>query len=350
MSTLRILLLQLLIPLSYFYGFIIAIRNFLYNISFFQFVSFDIPIISVGNITTGGTGKTPMVIYLAKLLESNGFRPGIVSRVYGRNSKGIVMVHDGNSLLTDVYSAGDEPFLMGKELNTIPLIVSENRTAGIKELLDKCSVDVVVLDDAFQHRSVGRNMDMVMISAYDNLDDYHILPWGKLRDSINGLKRAQCVIYTKTTQFQNPPIHKILKPYLMNSPTASIMKSMLMKIDETGYHKTLPIDEPVFAFCGIANPTNFIQTVKEMGLKITGELIFQDHQKYNKQVLQDLSVQVQSSNCRAVVTTEKDMVKIPEPFMKKFMFYVIKINVVFENDSDIIDLIKPVFLPAAEDS
>ena len=192
-------------------------------------------------------------------------------------------------------------------------------------------------------------MDMVMISAYDDIADYHLLPWGKLRESINGLKRAQCIIYTKTTQFQNPKIHSILKPYLINSPTSSIMKSMLMKMDETGYHKALPTDESVFVFCGIANPNSFIQTVKEVGLEISGKLIFQDHQKYNKHVLQNLSVQVQNSNCRAVVTTEKDMVKIPETFVKEFIFYVIKICVVFENDSDIIDLIKPVFLPSTQD-
>ena len=130
---------------------------------------------------------------------------------------------------------------------------------------------------------------------------------------------------------------------MKNSPTASIMHPMLMKMDKTGYHKALPVDEPVFAFCGICNPIPFIKIVKETGLKIVGKRIFQDHQKYNHQVLQDLSIQVQSSKCRSVVTTEKDMVKIPESFMLKFIFYVIKIDVVFENDSIIVDLINPIF-------
>ena len=289
----------------------------------------------------GGSGKTPLVIYLAKLLEKNGFKPGIVSRGYGRNSQGPIIVHNGQNLLIDVCRAGDEPYLIGKKLNTIPIIVSENRISGIQQLQHNSNIDIVILDDAFQHRKVNRNIDIVMVSAYDKRDNYHLLPWGKLRESINGLKRAQCIIYTKTTQFQNPKIHSILKPYLINSPTSSIMKSMLMKMDETGYHKALPTDESVFVFCGIANPNSFIQTVKEVGLEISGKLIFQDHQKYNKHVLQNLSVQVQNSNCRAVVTTEKDMVKIPESFKKKFEFYVIKIDVIFKNDSAIMDLIKP---------
>ena len=120
------------------------------------------------------------------------------------------------------------------------------------------------------------------------------------------------------------------------------MQPVLMKIDDTGYHKTLPTDESVFAFCGIGNPDFFIQTVKDVGLNIVGKRIFQDHQKYNSKVLHNLLVQIESSNCRAVVTTEKDMVKIPDSFMKKIIFYVIKINVVFENDSVICDLIKPI--------
>ena len=344
MYILYTLFLPLLILISWLYGLIIWIRNSFFNIGFFISESFDTPIISVGNITTGGTGKTPMVIYLAKLLDRSGRKPGIVSRGYGRNSRGLIMVHDGNSLLTDVDRAGDEPYLMGKELNTIPIIVSENRIVGIRKLLDNSSVDIIILDDAFQHRKVKRNIDVVMISAYDKLGEYHLLPWGKLREPLSSLKRAQCVIYTKTKQLQNLPLHNILNPYLKNYPTVSIIEPVLMKMDETGYHKVVPIDEPVFAFCGIGNPNSFIQAVKEVGLKIVGKRIFQDHQKYKHQVLQDLSARIKDSNCGAVVTTEKDMVKIPEIFLKKFIFYVIKINLIFENDSEVINLIKPLFL------
>ena len=120
------------------------------------------------------------------------------------------------------------------------------------------------------------------------------------------------------------------------------MQPVLMKMDDTGYHKALAIDESVFAFCGIGNPDFFIQTVQDRGLNIVGRRIFKDHQKYNSKILHNLLVQIESSNCRAVVTTEKDMVKIPESFMKKIIFYVIKIDVVFENDSDVLDLIKPI--------
>ena len=343
MSIFHTLLLPLLIPLSWCYGLIIWIRNSLYNIGLFKSVSFDTPIISVGNITTGGSGKTPMVIFLAKLLERSGYNPGIVSRGYGRGSRGIIMVHDGKNLLTDVIVAGDEPYLMGKKLNTIPIIVSENRIAGIQELLNNNSVDIIILDDAFQHRKVKRNMDVVMISAYDNPTDYHLLLWGRLREPLHNLKRAQFVIYTNTKQFQNPPIHHTLTPYLKSPPSTCIMEPVVMKMDETGYHESFPVDVPVFAFCGIGNPNSFIQTVKEVGLNIIGKRIFQDHQKYNPKVLQDLSIQIERSNCKTVITTEKDMVKIPDTFINKFIFYVINIDVIFENDSVVMERIKSVF-------
>ena len=343
MTPLQRLLLPLLIPLSWVYGIIILLRNYLYNIGLFRSVAFNTPIISVGNITTGGTGKTPMVIYLAKLLERSGYKPGIVSRGYGRNSRGVIIVHDDDNLLTNVDRAGDEPYLMGKELYATPIIVSENRIAGIQKLLDNSSVDIIILDDAFQHRKVERIIDFVMISIYDKSSDYHLLPWGNLREPLSSLRRAQHVIYTKTKQFQKPHQYNILNPYLKNPPIISIMQPLLMKVDGTGYHKTLHVNEPVFAFCGIGDPNSFIQTVKEVGLNIISKRFFKDHENYYPRVLQDLSLQIQSNNCRAVVTTEKDMVKIPESFMQEFIFYVIKIDIVFENDSDVMDLIKPFF-------
>jgi len=343
MAILRTLLLPIIIFLTWLYGLIIWIRNYLFNIGLFKSVSFSTPIISVGNITTGGTGKTPMVIYLAKILEKYGCKPGIVSRGYGRSSKGIIMVHDGKDPLVNVDISGDEPYLIGKELNTIPVVVSENRIAGIYELLKNSPVDIVILDDAFQHRKVKRDMDIVMISTYDKPYDYHLLPWGKLREPIRNLKRAQCVIYSRTIKFRYPYFHKNINPHLTNPAITSIMQTTLMKIDDSGYHKALPVDVPVFAFCGIGNSDSFIHILKEMGLNVIGKRIFQDHQKYTSKILQNLSVQIQSINCRAVVTTEKDIIKIPEIFLNKFIFYVVKITIVLKDDSIMINNIKPIF-------
>ena len=301
------------------------------------------PVISVGNITAGGTGKTPMTIHLTKEAKARRFKPGIVSRGHGRDSQGLQVVHDGNRIITNVENSGDEPFLIASLLKNVPVVVSENRVEGAERLIQDYDVDLIILDDAFQHLKVKRNIDVVMISAFDKLSGYHLLPWGRLREPLQNLKRAQCVIYSNTTQFQSPSTHKIINPFLKNAPIASIMQPVLMKMDATGYHKALPTDDPIFVFCGIGNPDSFVQTVKECGLNIIGKRLFQDHQKYNSKVLRDLSIQVYNCNCKAIVTTEKDAVKIPYNFMKKITFYVIKIDLTFENDLEIINLIKSNF-------
>ena len=256
------------------------------------------------------------------------------------------VVHDGKGFLTDVNTAGDEPYLMGMILKNVPIVVSENRKVGIQELIDNSSVNIVILDDAFQNRIVERDLDIITISAHDQKNVYQLIPWGKLREPFQNIKRAECVIYTKTMQYNNIPIHKKLIPYLNNSPIASIMEPILMKIDKTGYHKAFPTNEPVFVFCGIGNPDSFIQTVKEVGLTIGGKRIFKDHQIYDATIIQDLYAQVKSGHFNSTVTTEKDMVKIPESFRIFFKFYVIKINLMLKDDTEIMDLIKPVLLPS----
>ena len=144
MSLLRTLLIPFTFPLSLVYGSIIWIRNKLYDLDWVPSSAFDIPIISVGNITTGGSGKTPLVMYLADLLQKNGKNPGIVSRGYGRNSQGMVTVHNGKELITNVENSGDEPYLMASALETVPVVVCENRCEGISQLITKNSIKLAV--------------------------------------------------------------------------------------------------------------------------------------------------------------------------------------------------------------
>ena len=135
MSLLRTLLTPFTFPLSLVYGSIIWIRNKLYDLDWVSSSAFDIPIISVGNITTGGSGKTPLVMYLADLLKKNGKNPGIVSRGYWRKSKGMLIIHDGKELIVNVEKSGDEPYLMASVLKTVPVVVCENRWEGISQLI-----------------------------------------------------------------------------------------------------------------------------------------------------------------------------------------------------------------------
>ena len=344
MQKYRQILYPFLIPLSWIYGCIIWIRNQLYDLGWIKGVVFNKPIISIGNITSGGTGKTPMVIYLAQLLQKNGKKPGIISRGYGRKSQGLQVVHNGKKLIASVEMAGDEPFLMANMLKNVPIIVSKNRIKGIKQLIDYYFVDVIIMDDGFQHRKVNRNLDILTISSNDKKIGYRLFPWGNLREPLKNINRANYVIYTKTVNHKTPAIHSEFQPFLKTSPINSSLLPILMKYNASSYKKSPPPDKPIFAFCGIAEPNSFINSAKELSLKIKGRNFFQDHQEYTEAVIKELSEQIKVCNINQVVTTEKDMVKLPESFLTEFEVYVIKIDVIFKNESAFQAIIKPILL------
>ena len=344
MSLLRTLLTPFTFPLSLVYGSIIWIRNKLYDLDWVPSSAFDIPIISVGNITTGGSGKTPLVMYLAKLLQKNGKNPGIVSRGYGRNSQGMVSVHNCKELITDVENSGDEPFLMASILKTVPVVVCEDRREGISHLIKNISADVIIMDDGFQHRRVKRDLDIITISANDSKNDYRLLPWGKLREPFKNINRSNAIVFTKTDNYTPPNMLAELQSAFKGTSIASSIIPVLMRYDSSGYHKSLPSSRVLFAFCGIGEPDSFFKSIKQLDLKLGGKRIFSDHQEYIESVITELSAQIKSSNCTAIITTEKDLVKLPESFLDKFETFVIKIEVEFETAKAVLDMIQPVLL------
>ena len=340
MRIVKIIFVPFLLVISWFYRTIIEIRNLLYDVGFYKSVNFETPIISVGNISIGGTGKTPMVIYLSKLLKKHGINVGIISRGYGRKSNGIIIVHNEKKLLVDAKIGGDEPYLIGQELKNTPIIVSNNRKKGIDTLLNQFKVDVILLDDGFQHRKVNRDIDIVLISAEDSEESYKSLPLGKLREPLRSLKRAHYIIYTKTNNYNNPKIHSSIKQLLNSEPINSIVNPSLFKIKNRKYHKTFIPKENLYVFCGIADPYSFLQTIKNLDIKIQNKSFFKDHQTYDKKTLDYLYNQITNNKCDSVLTTEKDIVKIPDHFIKKFNFYVIKIE--FLCSTNMMDIIKKI--------
>ena len=339
MQSYKRIILPFIVPLSFIYGCFIWIRNQFYNREWINVAVFNKPIISVGNITSGGTGKTPLVIYLAQILQKQGKKPGIISRGYGRKSAGLHVVHDGKKIIVDVQTAGDEPFLMARILNNIPIIVSENRIEGIKQLIDYYYADVIIMDDGFQHRKVKRDLDILTISINDT--QYRLLPWGNLREPLKNINRANYIVYTKTNNYQLPNIQMNIQRFIKSKYLISTSIPVLMKYDNLNYKKTLPPKGSVFAFCGIGDPMSFIQSAEKLSLQIKGSRFFNDHQDYTESIVKILTEQIHFNNINQVVTTEKDMVKLPNSFLSEFETYVIKISIEFENGVDIQNLIHP---------
>ena len=210
----------LLFPLALFYWGAVLWRNLFYTIGFFVTRHLPVPVISVGNLTVGGTGKTPAVIYLAQKLQENGFKPAVLSRGYGRRTTGTVVVSDGEKCLAGWEKGGDEPYLMAKRLSGIPVVVDELRYRGGCFIVEKFHPDVILLDDAFQHRALARDLDIVLLNSQDSPEAYKMLPYGKLREPPFHLRRADVLIWTKRN-LSRPPVSVRSRVAQQSVPTLS---------------------------------------------------------------------------------------------------------------------------------
>ncbi|MBT5956780.1 MAG: tetraacyldisaccharide 4'-kinase [Candidatus Marinimicrobia bacterium] len=336
----------LLLPLAIVYGIITMLRNFCYDYGIFKIAKVSTPVISVGNITAGGTGKTPITMTLIESAKVKGFKPGIVSRGYGRKSNGLQIVHDGNELKTTVEISGDEPFLMASLLKDVPVVVSENRVDGAERLIQDFDVDLIILDDAFQHRKIHRDIDIVLMNATEKSNAYHLLPVGQLREMPWGLKRANYVVATKGDASEVPPMMQ----HFMTNTIQSSQNFQANKYTSNGYENVENcknescecVASPIFAFCGIAHEDSFFKTLNEMKIEILDFISFKDHVEYDDATMAALTSKIKASNTKTVITTEKDLVKLPNSFFELYNVHVLamKMELPLEFIDDIFDNLK----------
>ena len=307
----------LLFPFALLYGFITVCRNFLFDIGILKSNFFEIPIIAVGNLSVGGTGKTPQVEYLIRLL-SNRYKVATLSRGYKRKTKGYLLA---NAMKT-VNDLGDEPYQYFKKFQEIQVAVAERRVEGIQELLHQKDVpEVLLLDDAFQHRYVKAGF-YILLTAFDDLftQDF-LLPVGTLRECRSGAKRADVIIVTKCPDTCD------------KNTMAEIRKKIAPKSDQEVFfskvtyasilHSTSGI-KPLSAFqnikkllvVGIANPSPFISFLKNDGDDV---LIFSDHHHFSYADVERIEAK---ANGRPIVTTEKDYVRLSSLIHSDRLFYL----------------------------
>lgn len=312
------------------YGLIVKIRNLLFDYGFLKSVSFDKPVICIGNITVGGTGKTPHVEYLLKLLSTN-FHVATLSRGYRRKTKGFGYV----TITSTANEVGDEPLQMKMKYPTAHVAVDENRVNGISTLIkENPDLDIIILDDAFQHRWVTPGLSVLLIDFNRLITRDYFLPMGRLRDSVKEKKRADIVIITKCpddlTQEQKDSIVKELKL----NPNQSIYYSGIgygePKAVFQEFEKTLLLrkSQEVFAFAGIANPTFFYSHIRNKA-NLIETYTFPDHFTFTKNKISPIfeSYLRNGTIGKAIVTTEKDAARLRGiPFLdeefKKALFYI----------------------------
>ena len=328
--------------LSFFYLAVINLRNWLYDQKIFKEVKLSCPVISVGNITVGGTGKTPCVIMLARMLQANGFKPAILSRGYrGRSVNSVNIVSNGDKILLDSATAGDEPYLIAQELKSVPVVIGAKRIATGKTAVDQLGANVLICDDAMQHRQIFRDINLVLLDNRSLCGNDHILPRGRLREPIKELKRAGAIIITRADETiqTDKKIGELIKA--KDIPVfESIHKPKDIVKGDFSEQKPVSIlaRKKVYAFCGIANPDSLKKTLSIIGSQVLSFAVFPDHHCYDKSELE--KIKTEFVDCRAdyLVTTEKDAVRLqsyPE-FLKNLSVLRVEMEIIpnaqsFEN-------------------
>jgi tetraacyldisaccharide 4'-kinase len=272
-------------PLSSLFGLGVRARNALYDRGIARAHRLTGPVVSVGNLSVGGSGKTPFVLLLGELLKARGLKFDILSRGYGRKTRGVALVDPAGS----AHDFGDEPLLMARRLN-VPIIVGEVRHAAGVFAEQKFGPQLHLLDDGFQHRSLARDFDIVLVTPEDVRD--HLIPAGRLREPLTSLGRADAVVLTSGA-----------------SPDAFPLDQQFVWRARRGIVPSNVPPKPV-AFCGIARPKNFVAQLRTAGIEPVAEAFYRDHHAYTEQDIRDLLDLRQRSQADGFVTTEKDAVNL----------------------------------------
>ncbi len=321
-----IILRYLLFPFSIVYGFITFIRNFLFDVGILRSYTFDIPIIAVGNLSVGGTGKTPQIEYLIRLLSSN-YKIATLSRGYKRKSKGFLLA----DLHTNAEILGDEPFQLYQKFTNINVAVDANRRNGIEKLLSLPNKpDVILLDDAFQHRKVRAGF-YIILTAYDDLfcDDF-MLPTGNLRESSSGAKRANVIIITKCPKDISDIAQRNIKTKLgLKTPVFF----SFIDYDDQIYNETesKPLEEinaiDKLLLAGIAKPKPFFDYLQGENDLL---MVFPDHHYFTENDIKEIK---NKANNKLIITTEKDYVRLKNQNLKALFYLPIKSSFISEGDN-----------------
>lgn len=300
--------------LSLLYRAIIGMRQTLYRHGILKSTSLPCKVISVGNITLGGTGKTPMVVSIAGLFAQKQKRPVVVSRGYGRKDEAeTLVVSDGKTVLMDARTGGDEPVLIGSRLPGIPVVVGSKRYLAAQYSVDRFNPDTVILDDGFQHLGLRRDLDIVLVDATDPFGNGKLFPAGILREPLTALRRAQAVIITRVDA---SAALEALKKRIQSITVARIFTSSQQPLDlidnHTGDVKPLSVlrGTKVLAFSGIARPASFSSLLGSLGAVLAGECIYPDHHEYTRADLAALYKKAADDRVGMIVTTEKDAVRL----------------------------------------
>ncbi|TSA11170.1 MAG: tetraacyldisaccharide 4'-kinase [Deltaproteobacteria bacterium] len=372
-------------PLGYLYGQVMRLRSRFYEFGLFKTRSLPCRVISIGNLTLGGTGKTPVTMWLADYIRSKEKKVTIVSRGYrAKNKRPVSIVSDGQRILLGPDEAGDEPFMMARNLPGVPLLIGKERFLVGMRAIEDFSPDVVLLDDGYQHLGLARDLNLLLLRPVKPFGNGRVFPAGTLREPLSALKRADAFILTYAEEeagsvmeeqrlflqerFPNKPVFvSYCKPvsfYLLNEthmsysdekdnenrkrdsrdgcPTTNgdfvISRTGVSPVKRvfTDEKKAHPPSElkgkKALAFCGIAHPESFRKMLIRLGIDLVDFMDYRDHYDYHRGDLEKIEEKAARKGAEFIITTEKDAVKIGKPIELKIPVGVLKTEFIFESD------------------
>lgn len=301
---------KLLLPFSFIYGSLIWLRNRAFDAGLLTTTNVGVPVVSVGNLTAGGTGKTPLVEWIAGYLLKKGRRVAIISRGYGRESSGVVVVSDGSRILCGARRGGDEPVEMARTLPRAAVVVGERRVKAARHAIEALKADFLLLDDGFQHRYIGRDLDILVLDSRKDITAEALLPAGIRREPLGGIRRAGLVAFSRAGGGS-----KGKTPGWYTGPTISY-RAVTVSAVRASDDQTVTVESlrsrRAFAFSGIGDHGQFVEGLRESGLDVRGDRLFPDHHVYGAADLARIAGDAIAAGVEIVVTTHKDYVRLVE--------------------------------------
>ena len=343
----------ILLPLSWLYGFAVWARNLCYDVGLFKSVRVEVPVISVGNMTVGGTGKTPFVEYLIRYYLNKNKKIAVLSRGYKRKSGGMKIVSDGHLIYGTALTMGDEPVQIAQKFPSVIVAVDKNRARVAKIVIQKYKPDLILLDDGFQHRGIVRDLNIVMIDSRRSLSEIPMIPAGIRREPINALRRADFLVLTNNSRLSEEKAEKKFQSYGMD---AAKVQYKPKGIREFGSMKKIDLKSDVkikcIAFCGIGNPVPFKDTLDESGFFVEELIIFSDHHRYDLNDMKTIKNKYDEHKVNYIITTEKDAVRLksmslPESFPMKSLYFIDIMAIITEGEKQLHSILDQTIMKAA---
>lgn len=333
-------------PFGYLYGAVMNARNALYDRRVFKSHALGAKTVSIGNLTVGGTGKTPLVAFAAETLFDAGEKVCILTRGYGReNPKKRVLVTDGENIFADVRAAGDEPLeLAGRLSGKAAVVADADRISAGLWAREKFAVTAFVLDDAFQHRKVKRDLDIVCIDATNPFGNGRVLPSGILREPRENLRRADAIVITRanlTANIENLKF-EILKStdapiFISHNEFSNFREINTSNKKEKTQYSALSTQHSL-AFCALGNPMNFFEQLRRENFELTATETFPDHHFYTPKDIAKLEKKMHETGAEILITTIKDATKLSR-LETNFPVFAAENKIIFENEMDFKNLL-----------